>query len=471
MDIETVKKLIQDYEPGHMDFVQKALIGERYYRNKTDILFKDNKDDDKDPEGNPLRNADNRIPRNFHGLLVNQKAAYAFTEPPTFDTGSQSTNDRVVKILGDDYRKNCMTLCVDSANTGVAWIHYWRDKDGKFDWAVCPPTDVIPVFDGSLKQKMIGALREYHRIDDATGDRYIVYEIWNDVACESYERKEADTVDFLLPCYSFVDPLTGEPTNTFEHGLGTVPFIPFWNNNTHSDDLENIKGLIDVYDKVFSGFINDLDDVQQLIFVISGYGGQNLKEFLQDLKKYKAINIDNDEDHPGDVKTLSIEIPIEARNSVLDATRKAIFEQGFGFDPRPENFGNQSGVALKFMYAPLEMKTGLMEVEFQSAFNKFVRAICDFYNLNCGRINQTWTRTAIQNDLEQAQICQASVGIVSNKTILRNHPFVSDADAEEKQIKAEKEESQQDYGFLGDSAKNTAATEGNDPADEGGEQK
>ena len=38
MDIEIVKKLITKYEPGHMSFVQKALTGERYYRNKTDIL-------------------------------------------------------------------------------------------------------------------------------------------------------------------------------------------------------------------------------------------------------------------------------------------------------------------------------------------------------------------------------------------------------------------------------------------------
>lgn len=84
--------------------------------------------------------------------------------------------------------------------------------------------------------------------------------------------------------------------------------------------------MIDVYDKVFSGFINDLEDVQELIFVLSGYGGTDLNGFLQDLKKYKVIKMDSDEG--AGVSTLNIEIPIEARNSVLDATRKAIFEQG-----------------------------------------------------------------------------------------------------------------------------------------------
>lgn len=120
-----------------------------------------------------------------------------------------------------------------------------------------------------------------------------------------------------------------------------MPFIPFYNNNIHTDDLRNIKPLIDVYDKVYSGFINDLDDIQELIFVLSGYGGEDLNSFLSDLKKYKTIKVDGDEG--GAVSTLNIEIPIEARNSVLEATRKAIFEQGQGFDPQPENFETSQG--------------------------------------------------------------------------------------------------------------------------------
>nr|WP_308743167.1 phage portal protein [uncultured Anaerocolumna sp.] len=40
--------------------------------------MKSDKSKDKDETESPLRNADNRIPRNFHGLLVNQKASYMF---------------------------------------------------------------------------------------------------------------------------------------------------------------------------------------------------------------------------------------------------------------------------------------------------------------------------------------------------------------------------------------------------------
>ena len=56
---------------------------------------------------------------------------------------------------------------------------------------------------------------------------------------------------------------------------------------------------------------------------------------------------------------------------------------------------------------------------------------------------QTWTRTSIKNDAELAQICRDSVGIVSQKTILKNHPLVEDADAELKQLEKEQAAEQQ----------------------------
>ena len=131
MDIETMKQLIKKYEPGHATFVTRAAVAERYYRNETDILFRDKpKDKEKEESDNPLRNADNRIPRNFHGLIVNQKAAYAFTAPPLFDVGSTASNKRITEALGDEYAKNCMELCVNAANTSIGWVHYWQGDSG-----------------------------------------------------------------------------------------------------------------------------------------------------------------------------------------------------------------------------------------------------------------------------------------------------------------------------------------------------
>ena len=187
--------------------------------------------------------------------------------------------------------------------------------------------------------------------------------------------------------------------------------------------------------------------------MLTNYGGENLNEFLDDLKYYKAIKMDNDGD--GDksgVSTLTIEIPVEAREKLLAVTRKCIFEQGQGIDPDPQNFGNSSGVALSFLYSLLELKAGLQETEFRPSFGRFIRCVCRILNISIkdDTITQTWTRTSVRNDQELAAIAQISKGNISDETIMKNHPWVENLELEKQRMKeqeeaeAKKEESYKD---------------------------
>ena len=418
---------------GHTDFVRQIAKARAYYRNETDIMFPPLKEE-REKKEKPLRNADNRIPFNFHGLLVNQKASYMFTAPPLFDLGEKKANKDLVKFLGDKYPKVCKDLCIEASNCTVGWLHVWCDKKSTCKYAIVPAEQVIPVWSDSLEKELLGVFRSYQNIDDETGDAYIIYEYWNETECAAYRLKAGDELDQLLPYQMFlVDPMLCEYADTYRHGVGEVPFFPFFNNNIDTDDLKNIKPLIDVYCKVFSGFVNDLEDIQEVIFVLTNYGGADLGQFLRDLKDYKAIQIESegDGDHSG-VSTLTIELPVEAREKLLEITRKCIFEQGMGVDPDPQNFGNSSGVALKFLYALLEQKAGLQETEFRLGFGQFIRCVCRLNGISIkdDTIVQTWTRTSVQNDQELSQIATQSKGIVSDETIVAHHPWVDDPEKE-----------------------------------------
>lgn len=433
MDIEVIKKLIRKYQVGHTDFVRQIAKARAYYRNETDIMFPLLKEE-REKKEKPLRNADNRIPFNFHGLLVNQKASYMFTAPPIFDLGEKKANKALVKFLGDKYPKVCKDLCIEASNCTVGWLHVWCDKKSTWKYAIVPAEQVIPVWSDSLEKELLGVFRSYQNIDDDTGDAYIIYEYWNETECAAYRLKAGDELDQLLPYQMFlVDPMLCEYADTYRHGVGEVPFFPFFNNNIDTDDLKNIKPLIDVYCKVFSGFVNDLEDIQEVIFVLTNYGGADLGQFLRDLKDYKAIQIESegDGDHSG-VSTLTIELPVEAREKLLEITRKCIFEQGMGVDPDPQNFGNSSGVALKFLYALLEQKAGLQETEFRLGFGQFIRCVCRLNGISIkdDTIVQTWTRTSVQNDQELSQIATQSKGIISDETIVAHHPWVDDPEKE-----------------------------------------
>lgn len=443
MDLNVFKNLIEPALVKHSMFVNRCRESEKYYRNSNDILTdKAPGNYSGDDHDNPLRNADNRVPHNFHGLLVNQKASYMFTYPPTFDVGDDNINELIANTLGDDFPLECLNLCVDASNCSRAWLHVWIDgEDNTFKYSTVDPKEVIPIYSGDLKKSLLSVVRTYTLTSEEDGLEYDIFEYWDKESCTTFRKEHGKGIDNLSNYNNFVefDINTLEEvnsSNTFEHNFGVVPFIEFPNNNIGTDDLKNIKQLIDIYDKVFSGYVNDLEDIQEIIFVLTNYGGTDLKEFLHGLKKYKTVDMQNSGgDDKSGLSTLSIDIPVEAREKLLDRTRKLIFELGQGVDPNPENFGNSSGVALEYLYSLLELKSGFTEVQFKPAFNKLIRLICG--NLKVGRIVQTWTRNKIRNDKETSEIAKMSQGVISTKTLLKNHPWVDDVDLEEAQLKEE----------------------------------
>ena len=441
MELEQAKQLIQKYTAFHSEFIKNAQTAIRYYHGKNDILFRKPKKDLSVGEGvHPLRNADNKIAFNFHQLLVNQKASYLFTAPPIFDVKDDNINQQIADSLGDSYAKKAKDLCVEASNTGVGWLHYWLDDKNEFCWAVVPSVQIYPIYTTRLEKELKAVLRMYNTIGD-DGKEWQICELWNNKECAVYKRRG----DIFTECYMFQTNINGldTPTNIYNHNFKAVPFIAFPNNNSLTNDFNMIKAMVDAYDKTYSGFVDDLEDIQEIIFVLTNYEGQDLKEFLSDMKYYKAIKVSSDDatDKSG-VSTLSIEIPVDARDKLLDLTRKSIFDMGQGIDPQQQGFDHTSGEAMKFLYSLLELKAGLLETEFRLGFGELIRAICKYKGFEPKQIIQTWTRTSIRNDAELVDMCNKSVGVISNKTILKNHPFVENAEDEEKQLEDEQKKKQ-----------------------------
>lgn len=432
MDLNEAKKLINKYAPSISPVIMREMTARRYYEMKNDILFKRPQED---MERMPLRSADNRVPSAYFPLLIDQKAAYMFTYPPLFDTGNTASNRRLSQALGDGFPRLCKRLCKSASFSGIAWLHYW-DRDGQFRMTVIDGSQVIPIWD-ELGEELQMVIRIYEK-EEEDGRRRTVYEFWDREKCSCFARPVSDTGLTGLRALPFSGPSEEyeEGDAAYRHGFGRPPFIPFANNDRRSDDLSRVKGLIDTYDKTYNGFADDLEDIQQVIMVLTGYSGTDLAGFLENLKKFKTVKIDDGE---GGVSTLNIDIPVEAREKMLALTEKAIFTHGQGVEPDPQKFGNSSGVALKFLYSLLELKAGDMQTEFSAGFSTLVREICRFYSLDCAEtIEQTWTRNCVRSDEEMADIAVKSEGLISRETILRNHPFVENAENEMKRLAGSK---------------------------------
>ncbi len=113
-----------------------------------------------------------------------------------------------------------------------------------------------------------------------------------------------------------------------------------------------------------------------------------------------------------------------------------------------------------------------METEFRPGFGQLVRAICRHEGLEAGPVVQTWTRTSVRNEAELSSIAQQSAGVISRKTILSNHPWVTDAEKELEQLKEEEQEeneklNQQGYNPFAQQGKKTQEAEESSTEKEG----
>ena len=308
MKLEKIKRIISN------DKIRAETISKekKYYEVENDILK--NGVRPKDQGKDPLRSADNRIAHNFHQILVDEKASYMFTYPVIFDIeNDKKINSEVNKVLGDDFTRKSKNLCIEASNVGCAWLHYWikEDVEGKskeFKYELVNTEEIIPIYDNGLERVLNAVIRYYtvlEAVEDEIDDQVFFYiEYWTKETMERWKFKDSYTGDEIV-----------EEHESIKHNLGNVPFIEFANNSLKRSDLSKYKVLIDLYDKVMSGFANDLEDIQQIIYILENYGGEDLGEFLGDLKRYKAIKTESD-GYGGGVKTLQIEIPVEARKVI-----------------------------------------------------------------------------------------------------------------------------------------------------------
>ncbi|KRM54612.1 phage portal protein [Lacticaseibacillus sharpeae] len=442
MELENLKQLLKNREPQRVHFVAQAELSEKYYNNENDITIRNGgvskvNTDGADKSKGPLRKADTRISSNFHQILVDQKADYLTGTPPTIDVGDDAANEKVRQVLGDDFAATLQELCVDASNAGVGWLHVWFDEDEKrMRYAVIPPEQIIPLYAGDTDRSLLGVCRRYAQIDKSTGKQFTCIEYWDEKTVTAYRTDRTNYEDLHeLKKYALFDVATGEdtgtPTATLEHGIGEVPFIPFRNGKREKPDLFKYKGYIDVYDEVYSGFANDLEDVQQVILVLTNYGGQELHDFMDQLQQDKAVKLDavGPDDKSG-LSTLTIDIPTEARQKLLDLTFDNIFVYGEGVNPKQLSTGtSMSGVAIKLLYGQLELKASTTEVWFRQGIARLVRIIMRQQNISGAdtrNIDQTWTRSLISNNTEQADVVAKLAEYSSQETIAKNNPLVGD---------------------------------------------
>ena len=476
-DLNAIRKYIQNTEGEYAHFAVVAQEGFDYYSNHDKIKNTGAAAIDevngylKLIGANPLHSADNRVSLNRHRLVVDQKIGYLFSEPPQIDvpeddsgTGDDPLLKQVQDTMGTQWPKVIRQLGLDASNTGKGWLEYWSGKDdtGKnvFDYWYITPLTVRPTYDrSSAKKKLLYLIRAYAFLD-AGGNPVTRYEFWDDQEVAYLIKPEA-TAECKAPTIDF-ETLPDGTYNIQPHDYGRIPFIEFQNNAHADNDLIMYKDIIDALDKLVSGFANDIDDIQEIIWVLKNYNGEReVTAYNQDgspkldndgnpikrpvdpvqmMKLKKFVSVDGD--NGGGVEPIQAPIPFEARSKFREILNEEFWFSAMAVNPNPPTSGDQSGVYISYLYGQLEEKAGLMETEFRTAIDEFLKAILHYLGSDeSTQFNQTWKRTKPQNDTEiSAIIAQTPNTVMSDETKTKVHPLVDDWQAERAQIEKEQQE-------------------------------
>lgn len=386
---------------------------------------------------NPLHTADNRISTNWHRIITDQKAGYICSYPPQIAVlEDRDASEAVNRVLGAEFGRVLKALCVDATNFGVGWLAYWYDEEDDFGFWRVEPTQIRAVYDyEQIKPRLTELVRVVRAGDD------VLYELWDDKTVTYYRTDSLGK--------TVIDETMGE-NGVIEHSYGEIPFIPFYNNSDGYGDLMMYRSIIDAIDKLVSGFANDIDDMQEIIWVIKNYAGELADtdydedgnevsreiDLLRKIKTRKLINVDGD----GSVDTLRSEIPYEARGRFLDILMRQLYISAMAVDPFPKAVGQASGVYIDFLYSLLELKAGMTETEFRPAVDSLCRAVMKFLKLPEREIEQVWIRNKPRDALETVEMmAKTPAGVLSDETMTKTHPLTENWQTERRRIEMQNE--------------------------------
>lgn len=448
--------VISEFE--NSEFRKYMDIAWRYYKNDNDINQKKRYVIGKDAQNNPVLMeskvlSNNKLCHNFMKKLTRQKIAYMLGKPFTLsankedDAKAEEMFKLVQEYFGKEFFKLIKNVGRDSIVKGIGWIHVYYNEEGKLKFMRCAPEEVIPLWADSDHTELDAVIRKYTIeqytmgrkklltfVDYYTKEGVYHYKYNDDGVLIPDEEKGFRSANFSLKS-------VGEDGKEQEIGVmwAKIPFIPFKYDPDEQSLLVRIKSLIDDYDKKTSGIADNIDDFPNSITVVKNYDGASKEEFVHNKNQYRTIFVQGD----GDARTLETPLNIEEVDKHLQRLREDIYEFGQGVNTADKDIRDTSGVALRFLYADLDMdcvdwgsecEWSLMLLIWFIQQDLIARGKGDFTDVSYSIIFNT---DVIINETETIQNCFTSAGLISEHTIAANHPWVMNADKELKKLREE----------------------------------
>lgn len=437
-------------------------VADKYYKNDNDILNARRTVIGRDPETNEAILmeskvlANNKLNHNFMKKLTRQKIGYMLgrrfmlTSVEPDDDKAEKMFDEVEIYFTKVFHKMMKNVGRDSIVKGIGWLMVYYDEKGKLKFMRVAPEEVIPLWKDSDHTVLDAVIRRFYVEEYTDGIKKIIkyIDFFNEDGVYHYKMDDHGVltpIDDIPFSYNFNIVGTNEETGE-EQAVGVnwskIPFIPFKYDPDEQSLLTRIKALVDDYDRKTSNVANNIDDFPNSMLMIKNYDGSSKEDFVHNKNQYRTLFVQGD----GDARALEQPINIGEIDKHIERLRQDIYEFGQGVNTADKDIRDTSGVALRFLYADLDMDCIDWGSEFEWSLMELIWFIQQDILSQGGedydevKYNVIFNTDVIINESETIQNAFTSMGVISHKTVTANHPWTLDADKEMKDILDEKED-------------------------------
>ena len=431
--------------------------GERYYIGKHDILSRKRTVIGQNGELEEVHNLpNNRIVDNQYKKMVDQKNNYLLGQPLSVQSDNEQYSKTLKQVFNKKFLRLMKNIGEDSLNNGLGWLFLYYDEHGEFNFKRFRPYEVIPGWSDAEHTVLDYAIRVYEVIVLEGRNEKVTekVEVYDDTGISYFELGSSGKLTPVEPFHQDYFTMIDEVGLEQGFNWSKIPLIPFKYNSKEIPLIKMVKSLQDGLNLIESNFQNQMEeDARNTILVLVNYDGENLGEFRRNLATYGAVKVKTVDGAAGDLKTLQVEVNSQNYQVILEIFKKAIIENAMGYDAKDDRLsGNPNQMNIQSMYSDIDLDANGMETEFQAAFEEllwFVNAHLantGFGDFEGEDVDVIFNRDILISEGEVIDDCQKSVGILSDETIIANHPWVDDPVAELKRLEDQKQKALEQYG-------------------------
>ena len=432
------------------------LLGESYYIGEHEILKRKREVIGVDGQLMEVENLpNNRIVDNQYAKLVDQKVNYLLAKPLTFETKDKNYLEQLQLIFNAKFHRTFRNLGEDSLNGGIAWLYVYYDEQGNLAFKRFPPYEILPFWKDADHTELEFAIR-FYPVSAYEGDKEVIIhkvEKYTTDGIEHYVWRNNSLIPDVEQEKTTYISTIDETGNPLGFNWERIPLIAFKYNNKELPLIKRVKSLQDGINIMLSDFENNMqEDAHNTLLVLENYDGQNLGEFRRNLAQFGAVKVRSDEGSRGDVRTLTITVNADNYKSILFLFKKAMIENGRGYDAKDERMSNNPNqMNIQSMYSDIDLDANGTETEYQASFEDLLW----FVNVHLANnqkgdfegepVNVIFNKDILINESESIKNAVDSMPILSMESIIAQHPWAKNAQLELDRKEKERQREQQEY--------------------------